>query len=273
MTHGTYDVDLLISTLRLQRVGILNDPTVIPVMGPPAFGHSKDTLSLSLEVYQSPDHHITVLQQRAPSLPKQQRTFVANLTKFIQVHQFSHTVVLASVDASLRNDQQLARGPLLLLPTEMSPLPFVTQATELGIEVLEKELTKQYPRKLTRSPEGGQPSGNAVLKPGSSEETVSPATSNIDTLTGEYAQLNIRGQSEIPIFGRQVPSPYLPGGGIARRLHQLGQKRHLPLTMLLEFVAEGHNIPEAVTMANCLRVLLPSLFTVSSPDEALGKST
>ncbi|KAJ1959248.1 hypothetical protein IWQ62_004690 [Dispira parvispora] len=129
----------------------------------------------------------------------------------------------------------------------MTPLAFVTQATELGIGVLEKELTKQYPRKS-----------------GSSEEAVTPATANTVTLADDYAQLNIRDQSQVPIFGRQVPSPYLPGGAIARRLHQMGQERQLPLTLLLEFVSEGHNIPEAVTMANCLRTLLPSLFTIPS---------
>ncbi|RKP24845.1 hypothetical protein SYNPS1DRAFT_29408 [Syncephalis pseudoplumigaleata] len=62
-------VDLLITTLRLKRVGHLNDPNVLPVacVDPCAVGETG--ITTALEVLQSDDGKITVVQQRSPELP------------------------------------------------------------------------------------------------------------------------------------------------------------------------------------------------------------
>ncbi|CAG8689136.1 10398_t:CDS:2, partial [Racocetra persica] len=83
-------VDLLITTLNLQRIGFLEDENVIPVV-----------------VHQSDDNKWTVIQQRAPVIKKRWNIFAENLLAFIKQSQFSKVVLLSSADATRRTDIQL----------------------------------------------------------------------------------------------------------------------------------------------------------------------
>ncbi|RKP34060.1 proteasome assembly chaperone 2, partial [Dimargaris cristalligena] len=200
--------DLVISTLRLERVGFLNDPNVTPFVGPKAYDHARSNLSTALEVFQCSTGKFTVIQQRAPILRKQQRAFVENLAQFITDGSFTRVMLLSTIDATLRDDRQLTEG--------------------------------------------------SSRKPPSPETT--PGSSN---LAQDYSQLSLHDQAKPT---HRMWTPHIPGGGIAHQLHQVCERLQLPLVVLLEFVAEGDNIPESILMANGLHSLLGLL----SPTGELG---
>ncbi|KAJ2762857.1 hypothetical protein H4S06_000421 [Coemansia sp. BCRC 34490] len=104
-------VDLLVNTLQLSRVGIIDSSMVVPVSGPPGYDHQPAAQrSVPLEVFQTPDARWTVVQQRAPPLPKHHRLFAREMVDFIKSHEFAQVVLLTSSDAALRGDA-LIDGP------------------------------------------------------------------------------------------------------------------------------------------------------------------
>ncbi|KAJ1668335.1 hypothetical protein IW140_000362 [Coemansia sp. RSA 1813] len=104
-------VDLLVNTLALTRIGILDSSTLIPVAGPPGYDHLPATQrSVPVEVFQTADSKWTIVQQRAPPLPKHHRLFAQQMVDFIKAHRFARVVLLTSSDAALRADA-LIDGP------------------------------------------------------------------------------------------------------------------------------------------------------------------
>ncbi|KAJ1932376.1 hypothetical protein FBU59_006391 [Linderina macrospora] len=103
-------IDLFVNTLQLPRIGILDTPHLTPLSGPAGFDHQTNTRSVPLEVYQTPDKHWTIVQQRSPPLPHHHRAFAQELIEFIQQAGFAKVMLLASSDAALRNDK-LIDGP------------------------------------------------------------------------------------------------------------------------------------------------------------------
>ncbi|CAG8512491.1 13764_t:CDS:2 [Acaulospora morrowiae] len=126
-------VDLLITNLRLQRIGFLEDENVIPVAGA-----SETGVAVAVEVYQSSDNEWTVIQQRAPVIKKKWRIFAQNLLTFIKESRFSKVILLSSADATRRMDFQLTGIPLRFLMTSSLPDNFSEKAVDLGLKVMEK---------------------------------------------------------------------------------------------------------------------------------------
>ncbi|KAJ1909141.1 hypothetical protein IWQ60_011338 [Tieghemiomyces parasiticus] len=279
--------DLIISTLRLDRVGYLTDPNVTPMVGPPAFDHiqpaTRNGLTTALEVFQSVDGRLTVVQQRAPALPHRQRALVDNLARFIADGGFQQVVLLSTVDARLRDDKQLVGSPFRYLPTTHAPEALVTRLeVALGVPPLESELTKDYTAWFRRQNQarGGQPRNHRTEEDPAKPEHIDDGDrrSTDDPMVqviGEYDQLTLRENQTTtttitttnlesdPTRGYASITPKIPGGGMARQLHRVCQRDGLPLVVLLEFVAEGDNVPESVLMANCLNGLL-DLFSIGT---------
>ncbi|RIB21338.1 PAC2 family-domain-containing protein [Gigaspora rosea] len=134
-------VDLLITTLNLQRIGFLEDENVIPVAG--VNEHLTRGITVAIEVYQSDDNKWTVIQQRATVIKKKWHNFTENLLAFIKQSQFSKVILLSSADATRRVDIQLTRF----------------RATILGLKTLEKISNDDYALKqdsdLPKIPGGG----------------------------------------------------------------------------------------------------------------------
>ncbi|KAJ1978015.1 hypothetical protein H4R35_002076 [Dimargaris xerosporica] len=245
--------DLLISTLQLAPVGYLDDPCVTPVVGPPAYAHTQETMSTCLQVFQSNDKALTVVQQRAPLLHGQLKPFVDNMIQFMTDAQFSQVLLLSTIDARVRNDSQLSGSSFRILATNHTPTEFLAQAEKMGVPQLETKLVKEYPK--------------GPLYP-SRPRLASPSSNATQQLANEYSHLSLKDQ---PTDATAFPkTPRIPGGGIARNLHQMAQRHQLPLTVLLEFVAEGDNIPESILMANCINGLLNVLATIDGPHRAAG---
>ncbi|CAI9104425.1 OLC1v1003093C1 [Oldenlandia corymbosa var. corymbosa] len=96
---GQLAVDLLISSLRAERIGYLDDPNVLPGVGNNAYSPSPPgDLTLPLEVYCSKPHGLALIQQRSPVIKGSMIDFAKNLAKFAAANQKKHVIILSSLD-------------------------------------------------------------------------------------------------------------------------------------------------------------------------------
>ncbi|RHZ79675.1 hypothetical protein Glove_142g46 [Diversispora epigaea] len=133
-------VDLLITTLNLQRIGFLEDENVLPISGASA----GNGITVAIEVYQSSDGRWTIIQQRAPTIKKKRNVFVENLLAFIKESNFSKVILLSSADATYRIDDQLTGIPLRFLATSEIPNDLLEQSNTLGLKLMEKIPKNEY---------------------------------------------------------------------------------------------------------------------------------
>ncbi|XP_048128912.1 proteasome assembly chaperone 2 isoform X2 [Rhodamnia argentea] len=96
---GQLAVDLLVSTLRAERTGFLDDPNILPCIGNDAYGPvPSGELALPLEAYGSPSNAVTLVQQRSPVIKGMMIEFAKNLADFAVSSGKKHIVVLSSLD-------------------------------------------------------------------------------------------------------------------------------------------------------------------------------
>ncbi|KAK3840076.1 MAG: PAC2 family-domain-containing protein [Linnemannia elongata] len=162
--------DLLLSTIKLDRVGCIEDENVIPPTPAAATttgtgagtGVSGGLLSLAVEVFQSKDGKWTLIQQRSPTVSHRSHHYADNLVRFIQDSEFDQVVLLASADGARRIDIQLRSGNPIQLDD-----PSATFTTTTATTSAQKTLEK-----VPRIPNGGfarrlhslcQESGIAIL--------------------------------------------------------------------------------------------------------------
>ncbi|CAN6459929.1 unnamed protein product [Victoria cruziana] len=97
---GQLAVDLLISSLRADRVGYLNDPSVLPCVGNDAYGPvPQGVLALPLEVYEVSSSELSIIQQRSPVIKGMMIEFSRNLASYAATTGKQHVVVLSSLDS------------------------------------------------------------------------------------------------------------------------------------------------------------------------------
>ncbi|KAH7517904.1 hypothetical protein FEM48_Zijuj09G0113500 [Ziziphus jujuba var. spinosa] len=96
---GQLAVDLLVSTLRAERVGYLDSPFVLPCVGNDAYGPvPQGDLALPLEAYESTSNALTLLQQRSPVVKGTMVELGKNLADFAFTSGKKHVIVLSSLD-------------------------------------------------------------------------------------------------------------------------------------------------------------------------------
>ncbi|XP_062092525.1 uncharacterized protein LOC133798285 isoform X3 [Humulus lupulus] len=96
---GQLAMDLLVSTMKAERVGYLDTPFVLPCVGNDAYGPvPQGQLALPLEVYDSPSNGVTLLQQRSPVVKGMMIEFAKNLAEFAAASGKKHVIVLSSLD-------------------------------------------------------------------------------------------------------------------------------------------------------------------------------
>ncbi|KAJ1861661.1 hypothetical protein LPJ73_000966 [Coemansia sp. RSA 2703] len=76
--------------------------------------------SMPLEIYQTKDEKWTIIQQRAPPLPKHNRIFARELVDYIKSSGFARVVVLTSSDAVLRTDALIDGSQIRTLTVNMT---------------------------------------------------------------------------------------------------------------------------------------------------------
>ncbi|KAM7250179.1 hypothetical protein ACFE04_022062 [Oxalis oulophora] len=96
---GQLAVDLLISSLKSEKIGYLDDPSVLPCIGNDAYGPiPRGELSLPLEAYESLSSSLTLIQQRSPFIKGMMIEFAKNLADFAAASGKKHIVLLSGLD-------------------------------------------------------------------------------------------------------------------------------------------------------------------------------
>ncbi|KAJ9061710.1 hypothetical protein DSO57_1017962 [Entomophthora muscae] len=102
------------------------------------FLHSKSRTK-NFKVYFDPEHHLTLMQFRAPIIQGMMANFVNELFEVIGLYKFNHVVVLSSYDMTLRVDSQIQDSNLRWLCHSRSLTPSVILPSEIKQLELEME--------------------------------------------------------------------------------------------------------------------------------------
>jgi proteasome assembly chaperone 2 len=105
---GQLALDLLIRNIpNTIRVGYIQSPYVLPMVGNDAFGESEEgRLHLAAEVYVMLDYNYTLLHIRSPIV--KHKLFAKELVSWVKREGFIRWLILASANASWRMDQLLS---------------------------------------------------------------------------------------------------------------------------------------------------------------------
>jgi len=171
---GQLAVDLLVSSLGLERVGIFDSDFVFPVVGGREDGSTGVTTPL--ELFGKEGFPFYFLQQRSPVIKSCKSEFVVSLISFVQQHQFSSVLILSGLDLSHRDDSHMLNQAYHLLPISnaapdqsaelVSRLPSIippyTEKQDLSsLRLPSSGITKQL---LLSLPTSGFPSTGVVLQ-------------------------------------------------------------------------------------------------------------
>ncbi|XP_055715305.1 proteasome assembly chaperone 2 [Phlebotomus papatasi] len=92
--------DLIVETLKMQKVGILWHPAVIPIIGPPAYWRdNKDSTTTACELFTvdvAETNKISVLQIRSPLVASLMFDFFQQLMEFVEKQKFREVIILSS---------------------------------------------------------------------------------------------------------------------------------------------------------------------------------
>ncbi|KAG0207219.1 Guanine nucleotide-binding protein-like 3 [Mortierella sp. GBA30] len=283
--------DLLLSTLKLDRVGCMEDENVIAVVGPIDGPHDTSSsttpiavgvaseraaaaggLSLAVEVFQSKDGKWTLIQQRSPTVPHRSHVYAENLVQFIRDSEFDQVVLLASADGARKIDSQLRSStPIRYISSPNLPESLITTLQGLGLNQLERVPTTEDERKeamIRRQEHIVTQDHHRHHYSGSS--TTTSATTGAASLTDQVQGIKLdEEQEQQQAVLEKVPR--IPNGGIARRLHSLCQEQGIAILTVVLFAMEGDNAPDAVFLANVvnaiLKVHIPTPQQIAEGDE------
>ncbi|XP_037330245.2 proteasome assembly chaperone 2 isoform X1 [Pungitius pungitius] len=140
---GQLAVDLILSTLKMRRVGYIHTDCLIPMTGNNPYAtcnEDAEELHTPAEVYTATEQKMAILQIRAPIIQTKSKKFRQLLVSWIKASGFSRTVVLSSSHAYQRDDQQMKGTPLRYLVT-----PSLLKESALALEELSWREMEQVP--------------------------------------------------------------------------------------------------------------------------------
>ncbi|XP_015585449.1 proteasome assembly chaperone 2 isoform X2 [Cephus cinctus] len=108
---GQLAVDLIISSLKLQRIGYLVNNAFIPIIGADPYDEKSTDLCTTVDLFHGPEKKIVVLQIRSP-LVKKPISFFTELIQFITERKIKKVVILTSSYGHEQRDAQLRTVPL-----------------------------------------------------------------------------------------------------------------------------------------------------------------
>ncbi|KAJ1190871.1 hypothetical protein NDU88_000190 [Pleurodeles waltl] len=116
---GQLAVDLIISTLKMVKVGYFHTDCLVPMAGSDPYADlgANSKLSINAEVYLLPDKKLAVLQIRSPLIKNKAKSFRQALISWIKRSEFAQVILLSSSHAYQRDDQQLLGTPFRYLLT------------------------------------------------------------------------------------------------------------------------------------------------------------
>lgn len=151
---GQMAVDMLLFNLKdtLKRVSDIYDEAILPLVGIDVDG----TMCQCLEVYQSEDLKLVVLQQRAPFVKGRIPAFRSRLLQWVRECQFGKVVMLSGVSSHVRTDAELNAG---------SPFRFLCTNEELRVTCNDNFKWSEYSIKKTlEHKESLELPGSGILK-------------------------------------------------------------------------------------------------------------
>ncbi|KAB2043127.1 hypothetical protein ERO13_D02G235800v2 [Gossypium hirsutum] len=119
---GQLAVDLLVSSMKAERIGYLDDPFVLPCVGNDAYGPIPcGDLALPLEAYESAFSRVALLQQRSPVVKGRMVEFAKNLANFAAASGKKHVVLLSSLDFGKWQKIDMSSGPQIYYLSSINP--------------------------------------------------------------------------------------------------------------------------------------------------------
>ncbi|XP_050396081.1 proteasome assembly chaperone 2 [Patella vulgata] len=112
---GQLAVDLIISTLDLQKVGYIYHSAILPIVGNDPYHKlpsNQCSLTTGCEVFLNKSSTVVVVQQRAPIVKGKKEIFSTWLSDWIKESKFKQVIILTSSFSHERIDQQIY-GPQL----------------------------------------------------------------------------------------------------------------------------------------------------------------
>lgn len=218
---GQLTIDLLITSLNVNRVGYFDSPYLLPIIGSDPYGNNNNFLATNIEIYQNEDKSISIIQIRSPVISKKGNEMVKDLFEWIKSISFKCVLLLSGADASRGNDKLIESNRLKIMRTDA-----LKQVSDFNSQVDSLEWNK-----IELHPED--------LK----------ANSSYDTYTSAIEIDNGAGFSSAPEGTDSSPSPLLPGCGFAYKLYETCQEGQLPLLFMMWFTVEGDNVADAYLLS------------------------
>ncbi|KAK4340294.1 hypothetical protein RND71_041756 [Anisodus tanguticus] len=244
---GQLAVDLLVASLRAERIGYLDDPNVVPCIGNDAYWSSPSgELALPLEVYESSRNALALVQQRSPVVKGMMVEFARNLANFVAANGKKHVIVLSSLEFGRWQNVDMSSG---------SQIHYLSSSNSDGTDDhCERQGWKRLPEYNPTQRMWKHLDDLAINTASEVEELPFEELGDEDYYASlPYAALFscFKGLSEtafLPHKGRGKVSvhPTLP------RPHFVGLHwaKGLKVTCLLCYCSEGDNIPDAFHLAD-----------------------
>jgi proteasome assembly chaperone 2 len=218
---GQLTIDLLITSLNLNRVGYFDSPHLLPIIGSDPYGNNSNFLATNIEIYQSEDKTISIIQIRSPVISKHGETMVKDLYEWIKSIKFKYVLLLSGADASRGNDKLLESNRLKIMRTDA-----LKQISDFNqqIETLEWNKIELHPDDLKEN-------------------------NNYDTYTSAIEMDNGFDITPPSENIENNPSPLIPGCGFAYKFYETCHEGQIPLLFMMWFTVEGDNVADAVLLA------------------------
>ncbi|KAE9044753.1 hypothetical protein PR003_g2119 [Phytophthora rubi] len=173
---GQLTLDLLVNTLlqngeafdvQLTRVGHLVSETTPPIAGGAAFATQQpQSLCLNLEVYQSKEKKVTIVQQRAPVLPGRAHAFAQELVEWARSSKVTALGVVAGCDDMLRHDPNMMSRPIrTIYSADAAQLDEAFLTRFEGLAASTEDATEEVEQHPTSSADQWAPIRGAGLAP------------------------------------------------------------------------------------------------------------
>ncbi|GFP85441.1 proteasome assembly chaperone 2 [Phtheirospermum japonicum] len=211
---GQLAVDLLISSLKADKIGCLDDPNVLPCVGNDAYSPSPlGKLALPLEAYESSSSALTLVQQRSPVIKGMTIEYAKNMANFAAANEKKHVVILSSLDFGRWRNINMSSGLQIYYLSSSN-----VDGTDSECESLGWNRLQDY-------------------------DPAQRTWKHLDALAEEGSMPD----EDFPIeeLGDEDYYPSLPFAA----LFSCFKAKGLKVTCLLCYCSEGDNIPEAFSMA------------------------
>lgn len=91
--------DLLIATLKMEKVATCWHPSIVPLIGPRAFAHDTDSTTTACELYVSESKKLAIFQIRTPLVATLMQDFFNQLVRHLVDQRITRLIILTSSHA------------------------------------------------------------------------------------------------------------------------------------------------------------------------------